>query len=86
MFKLPELMSEGDYPEWTTKGELAAELYPDVTYDTALPQGWVDVTTVDFDPRRNVVWGYPKGSVMGLPLPVTTEARDHLANLGWEYE
>jgi hypothetical protein len=41
-------------------------------YDTALPQPWVNkITDTGFDPRGTVVWGYPKGSIFGLPIPLT---------------
>lgn len=68
-----------DLPNYITKGELAKQLYPELTYDTALPQGWVDaVTTSSFDPRGCVVWGYPKGSCLGAPYPLTVEADEAL--------
>ena len=59
-----------------TKSELAGLLYHGVTFDTALPQQWVDeVTSENFDPRTCVVWGYTKRcSVLGEPLALTTEA------------
>lgn len=63
-----------------TVGELAAQLYPDLTYDTALPQQWVDLC-IDrgFDPRSRVIWGYPNG--WGKPYPLTAEAALGLAHL-----
>lgn len=61
--------------EHETVGELAARLYPDITFDYALPQSWVDIVRDrGFDPRGKVVWGYPKGSLHGFPLPLTWEA------------
>jgi hypothetical protein len=78
--------SVNDLPEYMTKGELASLVYPDITYDTALPQPWVDqCQELGFDPRPCFVWGYPPGSsVMGQPLPLTKEgARDIPANLIW---
>ena len=59
-----------------TVGNLAKRLYPDVTFDTAMPQYWVDTMQRDyhFDPRGQVVWGYPNGSIFGIPLPLTREA------------
>jgi hypothetical protein len=67
-----------EIPHWMSKGELAAEIYPHITYDTALPQDWVNkCQSLGFDPRPHFVWGYPPGSVMGQPLPLTKEgARD----------
>ena len=67
----------------TSKGELAKLVYPDTTYDTALPQDWVNaVTKQGFDPRPVVVWGYPKGSIFGMPLPLTVEAEAELERVG----
>jgi len=34
--------STADVPEGMTKGELAKLVYPQVAFDTALPQQWVD--------------------------------------------
>ena len=51
------------------------------TYDTALPQPWVNTMTASgFDPRYEVVWGYPKGSCLGFPLPLTPRAAHKLAS------
>jgi hypothetical protein len=62
-------------PEGMTKGELAALVYPNTTFDTALPQQWVNrCMDLGFDPRPCFVWGYPAGTVMGQPLPLTAEA------------
>jgi len=59
-------------PGYTT-GELAERLYAGMTYDTALPQPWVDwCQERGFDPRGRVVWGYPNNR--GIPLPLTVEA------------
>lgn len=82
---LPTLAS---LPTWTTKGDLIARVAPQVTFDTALPQGWVNhITDRGFDPRGQVVWSYPKGTVFGLPMPLTQEARSALIGLNepiWE--
>ena len=59
-----------------TVAEIARELYPDMQFDTALPQEWVDACS--FDPRGQVVWGYPSGTLRGCPLPLTREALIHL--------
>ena len=69
-------------PASTTKGDLCQMVSPQVPYDTALPQGWVNhVTSQGFDPRGQVVWAYPKGTIWGLPMPLTTEARAALIGL-----
>jgi hypothetical protein len=75
-----------DWLSTTTVGEAARYCYPNITYDTALPQEWVNAMQqeAEFDPRGCVVWGYPKGTVMGIPLPITREAADTLADLGWD--
>ena len=67
--------SVNELPPMTTKAELAQAVYPDIAHDTALPQPWVDECQQrGFDPRPCFVWGYPKGSVFGCPLPLTKEA------------
>jgi hypothetical protein len=60
--------------EFTTE-ELAGLLYPGITFDTALPQDWVDLThTYGFDPRGTVVWLYRKGDIFGRPQPLTMDS------------
>jgi hypothetical protein len=56
--------------------EYTSQLYPGVSFDTALPQSWVDaMANRGFDLRGQVVWGYPKeGGLYGCPLPLTEEA------------
>lgn len=82
---LPTLSS---LPACTTKGDLIELVAPAVTYDTALPQGWVNhVTDLGFDPRGQVIWAYPQGYICGMPMPLTAEARAELyrlKELTWE--
>lgn len=82
---LPTLAS---LPAGTTKGDLIDLIDPQVTFDTTLPQGWVDdVTDRGFDPRGQVVWAYPQGTIFGLPMPLTEEAKTALIELNerlWE--
>ena len=48
----------------TTVNQAAEERYPGKTFDTALPQQWVDAMSErGFDVRRNFVTLYPKDSV-----------------------
>jgi len=57
-----------------TVSQAAERMYPGVTFDTALPQPWVnEMADLDMDVRGNVVWGYPENSTFGFPLPVTTD-------------
>jgi hypothetical protein len=78
MVKLPH---EDDLEMQSVK-ELAHQLYPDLTFDTALPQPWVDAcANRGFDPRGQVVWGYPMGFISGHPLPITVEGMLGLARL-----
>lgn len=73
------LPSIADLPEGITKGELAKQVYPHTTFDTALPQGWVDgCQELGFDPRTKFVWLYPEGSVVGYPAPLYLEAAQDL--------
>ena len=53
--------------------ELAEKTYPGVTFDTALPQQWVDAMSErGFDVRGHFVTLYPKDSVAYM-APITTE-------------
>lgn len=55
-----------------TIGEAATRLYPNTTFDTALPQPWVDrLCDRDLDPRGHFVWLYEKGRPMGRCAPIT---------------
>jgi len=59
----------------TTVTELANQLYPATTFDTALPIHWVRACRArGFEPVGAVVWGYPQGFILGQPLPLTQEA------------
>lgn len=74
-----------DVPEGTTKGELAARLYPNTTIDCAVPQYFVDKMSRVFDnPARHFVTVYknhaydtPKaGNIQmmdGVVMPITDE-------------
>ena len=81
LFKLvnSELLSGEQVGELGGKAEVVKMMYPGLTFDTALPQLWLDNWTgkeygaVLF----GTVWAYPKGYLMGLPFPVTEEA-NHL--------
>lgn len=77
-----------------SRGELAAELYPETTFDLALPQPWVNRhaaafseavripcpggETVGADLPCGFVWIYPQGSIFGEPAPLFKEAGDWL--------
>ena len=85
MKDLPTLAS---LPRWTTKGDLIARVDPQVAYDIALPQDWVNhITILGFDPLGQVVRAYPHGYIYGMPMPLTEEARKALISLDvciWE--
>jgi hypothetical protein len=75
-------------PTYETKDAAAARIYPGITYDTALPQGWVNSAIAGafpsapaFDPVPHFVWGYPDKMLFGLPLPLTQEGMDYLIAL-----
>lgn len=73
------LPSIHDLPRLITVRELADRVYEGLTYDTALPQPWVDRYVHEFDVRGKVVWGYGKGfNAFGYPFPLTKEAADFL--------
>lgn len=58
-----------------TVTEAALARYPGVTYDTALPQGWVDIVkqATGHDVRGHFVWLYENGNVFGRAAPITIE-------------
>ena len=73
--------------------EAAERMWPGVTFDTALPQEWVNKITAqkywggvenDFSPLGNFVWGYPEevGGMCGIPLPVTPKGAAFLYHNG----
>jgi flavodoxin len=47
-------------------------------YDTALPQGWVDMirNLTDLDVRGHFVWSYDICEIGGFPAPVTEKGDD----------
>ena len=68
--------------ETRTVGELARTLYPGRTYDTALPQHWVDAMRErGFDVRGHFVWEIQE--VFGRPLPLTVEGIEALSAVAW---
>lgn len=64
----------------TTKQERADHLYGGITYDTALPTGWVDYVIGRLpkysraDIVASFVWLYPSGNIMGQAAPLTWDA------------
>jgi hypothetical protein len=66
-----------------SKGELADQLLPNETYDTALPQQWVNgCLERGFDPRPHIVWLYKEPyTVFGTPFALTVEAHTALQSI-----
>jgi|TARA_B100002019_G_scaffold244678_1_gene221736 hypothetical protein len=65
--------------EMQTVGEAALARYPDMTYDHALPQGWVDqCCEKGLDPRGHFVWLYD--NFAGRPAPITKQG-DRMVSL-----
>lgn len=65
-----------------TKGEIAEKLYGNLTYDIALPNGFIS-EMVEFNHTvpeitLSFVWIYPPGSTFGEPAPLTLKACDWL--------
>tara|TARA_R110001583_G_scaffold22926_13_gene85471 strand:- start:200 stop:454 length:255 start_codon:yes stop_codon:yes gene_type:complete len=63
-----------------TVGQAAERMYPGVTYDTALPQTWVDAHRDEgTEVLGHFIWIYPEGwdqvgvSTFGMPGPITVE-------------
>jgi hypothetical protein len=64
------LIFHTDYPD-TIEG-VANRIYSDQTFDTALPQAWVDALCGrDLDPRGHFIWLYPQGLLCGRAAPIT---------------
>ena len=62
-----------------TRGEAAEARYAGLTYDHALPQGWVDACCdKGLDPRGHFVWLYD--DYVGRPAPITGEG-DRIVSL-----
>lgn len=66
-----------------TVASLAESRYPGRTFDTALPQGWVNnMTNRGFDPRGHFVTLYPTGSMLGFYMaPITDEGVEMAARV-----
>jgi hypothetical protein len=67
----------------TTVNQAAEERYPGKTFDTALPQQWVDAMSErGFDVRRNFVTMYPTGSMLGFYMaPITDQGIEMAARI-----
>lgn len=80
---MSELKSINEYRNKPVyKDEIAKSLYPGMTYDTAIPQEWLDkaaklIPTIPYhDILFSIVWGYPEkgnGGIFGRPMPLTQE-------------
>jgi len=66
-----------------TFNELAEQTYPGVTFDTALPQQWVNrMADRGFDVRGHFVTLYPTSSMFGFYMaPVTNEGIEMAARV-----
>ena len=74
LYKKSSLELDSEMP--MTKNEIADEKYgmKGITYDTALPQSWVnECAEKGFDVRPHFVWIYEDGNTLGKPGPVTQE-------------
>lgn len=58
-----------------TTSQLAEILYPGITFDSTLPQLWVDDWAAKgIEVRGHFVWGYPYDSALGgIPLPLIVD-------------
>jgi len=57
--------------------EAVRRIYPSITcWDYALPQTWLNkFIGPNYEAVAiGVVWGYPEGSIFGIPLPLTVKA------------
>lgn len=67
-----------------TKGDAATYTYGGETFDYALPQPWVDAMTKIFPYvpiAGHFIWLYPEGNLMGMPMPITRQGVEMLAEL-----
>lgn len=79
---------DGDSLQLPTEADVAGRSYGNLadlavarrslgTFDSAIPQGWVDDVREKLGVYPTcIVWSYPSASVFGLPFPLTAEARD----------
>jgi len=68
-------------------GELAEHKYPGKTFDTALPQEWVNrMQARGFDPRGHFVTLYPGGSAMASYMAPVTQEGIEMAAMVATYE
>lgn len=70
-----------------TKKELAERIYGTMSFDYALPQGWLNNVANELEVSTGkivsqFVWLYPDKSILGEPGPLTMEAVDLLEQLG----
>jgi hypothetical protein len=67
----------------TTVNQAAEERYPGKTFDTALPQQWVDAMSErGFDVRGHFVTLYPTGSMIGYYMaPITDQGIEMAARI-----
>jgi len=71
-----------------TVREAAERLYPGATYDTALPQEWVNMMRDDngLDVRGHFIMWYPQDVNAPTPLPITPEGVAMMAAAtSWRY-
>jgi hypothetical protein len=70
-----------------SKEEAVKRLYCGITVDYALPYGWIcnvedklNINPRDVNIGGMFVWGYPKGNMLGEPLPVCEEGQRILSD------
>ena len=82
MKSLPLIPTIAQIPEYLSKGELARRLYPTASYDTSLPQSFIEVLRQRGSESyvRQLVWMYPDNA----PYPLTAEAAAMLYRMAAE--
>ena len=85
---LPSKMQLAANP--VSKGELADRLFPETTYDTALPQDWLDdavgQTGLDYGfLLSTVVWLYPPDQFGGIAAPLCRNTAYALRDIGFTF-
>jgi len=81
------ILSTKDVTVTSEPGEMLRFSYPGRTFDTALPQEWVDNVTarIGVNPVGHVVWLYPSGSIFGHPAPTDVEGMLLLGRIASTY-
>jgi hypothetical protein len=62
-----------------TVPEAVARMWPEYTFDVAIPQAFADsCRDKGFEPRGQFAYGYNDRTLFGIPLPLTPQAYEFI--------